>query len=170
MARKKPWSERAESLQAEETVTEKDVWKLSLGMSLGMILQIMSITSYGAVWIAIGVLYFNPQYPADDPYAPGFWEPALPIIAMATGICIAMFLISLAFTLPAKAKMKQALIPIRCQRCHKCFYDLSARPRSDDICPECGLIAPRRECVRLWCKLLRSRFSIERLRRGGGGV
>ncbi len=50
------------------------------------------------------------------------------------------------------------LLPVRCQRCPECFYDLSARPRDDDTCPECGMIAPRRECVRLWCKLLRSRF------------
>ncbi|MBL4698423.1 MAG: hypothetical protein JKX70_06285 [Phycisphaerales bacterium] len=158
MARKKPWCERAESRQAEETVKEKDVWKHSSRMFWGGLLQIMSITSYSSVWIAVGVLYFNPQYPEDDPYAPGFWEPAWPIIATATGLCIALFLISLAFTLPGKAKMKRALIPIRCQRCPKCFYDLSARPRDDDTCPECGLNAPRRECVRLWCKLLRSRF------------
>jgi len=127
-------------------------------MFWGGILQIMSITSYSSVWIAIGVLYFSPQYPADDPNAPGFWEPAWPIIAISSGVCFVMFLVSLVFTLPGKAKMKQHLLPARCQRCPKCFYDLSARPREIDICPECGLNAPRRECVRLWCKLLRSRF------------
>ncbi|MGV6814121.1 MAG: hypothetical protein ACWA5W_03815 [Phycisphaerales bacterium] len=58
----------------------------------------------------------------------------------------------------AKARTKRLLLPARRQVCPKCLYDLSARPRDDDTCPECGLNAPRRECVRLWCKLLRSRF------------
>lgn len=44
----------------------------------------------------------------------------------------------------------------RAHLCPMCSYDLSARSRDDDICPECGKTVPRRECVRLWCKLLRS--------------
>ncbi|PCI10684.1 hypothetical protein COB72_02825 [bacterium] len=55
-------------------------------------------------------------------------------------------------------EIKGELLSKRCQLCVHCFYDLSARPRDDDTCPECGINAPRRECVRLWCKLLRSRF------------
>lgn len=55
-------------------------------------------------------------------------------------------------------EIKGELLSKRCQMCIHCFYDLSARPRDEDTCPECGMIAPRRECVRLWCKLLRSRF------------
>lgn len=55
-------------------------------------------------------------------------------------------------------RLRKKTIPLRCQLCLHCLYDLSARPRDDDTCPECGMIAPRRECVRLWCKLLRSRF------------
>ncbi|MBL4698424.1 MAG: hypothetical protein JKX70_06290 [Phycisphaerales bacterium] len=55
-------------------------------------------------------------------------------------------------------EIKGELLSKRCQLCVHCFYDLSARPREIDTCPECGTIAPRRECVRLWCKLLRSRF------------
>ncbi len=57
-----------------------------------------------------------------------------------------------------KSSIEARLMDVRCQRCTNCFYDLSARPREIDICPECGTNAPRRECVRLWCKLLRSRF------------
>lgn len=55
-------------------------------------------------------------------------------------------------------EIKIELLSKRCHVCPQCFYDLSARLRDDDTCPECGMIAPRRECVRLWCKLLRSRF------------
>ncbi len=159
MGRKKPWCFRAATRQEKETVKDKDVWKHSHRMFWGGILQVMSITNYGSVWVALAMLHFGPsQYPEDDLYAPGFWEVAWPLVAIATGVCGAMLLISFMMTLPGKAKMKRALIPIRCQRCPKCFYDLSARPREIDTCPECGIIAPCRECVRLWCKLLRSRF------------
>ena len=58
----------------------------------------------------------------------------------------------------ARYKLSSFIVRTRGQICPKCFYDLSARPRDNDTCPECGLNAPRRECVRLWCKLLRSRF------------
>jgi hypothetical protein len=63
-----------------------------------------------------------------------------------------------AFGALAKHQLASAIMCSHGQRCPKCFYDLSKRPRDDDVCPECGVIAPRRECVRLWCKLLRSRF------------
>ena len=58
----------------------------------------------------------------------------------------------------ARYRLSSVIVRAKGQMCPKCFYDLSARPRDDDTCPECGLNAPRRECVRLWCKLLRSRF------------
>ena len=57
-----------------------------------------------------------------------------------------------------KGLVAKCLLPVRCQRCPKCFGDISVRSRDDETCPECGMIAPRRECVQLWCKLLRSRF------------
>ena len=57
-----------------------------------------------------------------------------------------------------KLELKGKLLQARCQRCVFCFYDLSQRSPEIDTCPECGEFAPRRECVRLWCKLLRSRF------------
>ena len=157
---KKPrhWCERSKCMQDIETVEEKDVWKLSPRMYWGGLLQMFSVGLYLSFLIAMGVVYFNPQFPDDDPYAPSYWETAIPAMSIATSLFVTLFLLSLVFTLPGKSKMKAALIPIRCQRCPKCFYDLSNRPRTDDTCPECGVIAPRRECVRLWCKLLRSRF------------
>ena len=156
--KRRPWSERAKNRQAVETVKVQHVWKHAPRMFWGGILQIMSIAGYGVVWMSVGIVYLLTQYPADDPYASPFWESARPVVTIATGACLALYFISLAFTLPGKDRMKQALIPTRCQRCPKCFYDLTARPRGDDICPECGVVAPRRECVRLWCRLLRSRF------------
>ncbi len=159
MSKRRPWCERAKSLQANETVTSKDVWKHSHRMFWGGLIQAVTITSYASVWCVLLYLHFGPHNQLeDDLYAPGFWEIAFPILAIATAIFIFSLLIGFGLTLPGKAKMKRILLPGRCQSCPKCLYDLSARPRDDDTCPECGLNAPRRECVRLWCKLLRSRF------------
>ena len=73
-------------------------------------------------------------------------------------LILPVFFLAFVFVCIGKCRIKRSLLPARCQICPKCFYDLSARPREIDTCPECGLNAPRRECVRLWCKLLRSRF------------
>lgn len=73
-------------------------------------------------------------------------------------LVVTVFMFASILMIVGKGKLNSSVIDVRCQRCPKCFYDLSNRPRTDDICPECGVVAPRRECVRLWCKLLRSRF------------
>ncbi len=92
------------------------------------------LTSWGDFWETVssdlGLLYYT-------------------LTLWLVGVCVVTW---------SKAKVKRMLLPARCHVCPQCLYDLSARPRNDDTCPECGLIAPRRECVRLWCKLLRSRF------------
>jgi hypothetical protein len=73
-------------------------------------------------------------------------------------LALPIFLLAIGAVHIGKHRIKSRVLQTRCQLCVHCFYDLSARPRDDDTCPECGLNAPRRECVRLWCKLLRSRF------------
>lgn len=158
MARKKPWSGRAKSRQSIETIKEKHVWKLAPRMFYGGMVQIITASCYATALGAAVIFYFSRKHPADDPYAPGYWEVILPTLTQAAALGAVFFLLSLAITLPGKRRMKRLLLPTRCQRCPKCFYDLSARPRDQDTCPECGITAPRRECVRLWCKLLRSRF------------
>ena len=67
------------------------------------------------------------------------------------------FILGIVLKKIGKRNIKMVLISRRCHVCVHCFYDLTARPAGDDICPECGSYTPRRECVRLWCKLLRSR-------------
>jgi hypothetical protein len=67
-------------------------------------------------------------------------------------------LLSQLFLSRGRRQIKHSLIQARCHRCVFCFYDLSGRPRTDVHCPECGEVAPRRECVRIWCKLLRTRY------------
>lgn len=81
------------------------------------------------------------------------------MFAIAWGVlCFAVFCVFELVLSLGKQRMVTMMIQSRCCRCPECFYDLSKRPRDDDTCPECGFIAPRRECVRLWCKMLRSRF------------
>ncbi|MEM9373641.1 MAG: hypothetical protein AAGA55_08345 [Planctomycetota bacterium] len=58
----------------------------------------------------------------------------------------------------ARTQVRGRVIETRAHMCPKCAYDLTARQPDDHTCPECGLVCPRRECVRLWCKLLRSRI------------
>jgi len=56
----------------------------------------------------------------------------------------------------ARIKHTNLIRNARAHLCPACTYDLNGRDPSDDHCPECGFAAPKRECVRLWCKLLRS--------------
>lgn len=74
------------------------------------------------------------------------------------GFAFLIFCVSEVALFFGKRMLSSRILRCRGKICPNCFYDLSARPRNDDTCPECGMIAPRRECVRLWCKLLRSRF------------
>lgn len=159
MARKKPWCQRAKSRQGTETVRIKHVWSHAPRMFWGGMVQLLVFS--GAVGLHASMLLLVVR---DVPNASGFSDLldfltiALQIWGAGMGILSLAFLFSLAITLPGKQRMKRLLLPIRCHRCPKCFYDLSQRPRGDDVCPECGIVAPRRECVRLWCQLLRSRF------------
>lgn len=57
-----------------------------------------------------------------------------------------------------KSSLRRKIIQTRGQMCYFCRYDLSSRERDDHLCPECGQIVPRRECVRVWCRFLRSRI------------
>lgn len=158
MGRKKPWCERAESRQAIETITEKHAWNLAPRTYWGGVVQLLVFSGFVSLHAALVIAYVMIFAFDDDPYAPGFLEATGPVWVKTIAILLVIFLLSLLLTLPGKRSMKQLLIPTRCHRCPKCFYDLSNRPRGEDLCPECGVVAPRRECVRLWCKLLRTRF------------
>lgn len=84
------------------------------------------------------------------------------IIATVAGYLIALLLIAAVTGLVmgpvARKKLRERVLATRAHMCPKCAYDLTARSPDDHTCPECGLVCPRRECVRLWCKLIRSRI------------
>lgn len=159
MGRKKPWCFRTETRQSTETVEDKHVWKHAPRMFYGWLLEVGGICSAFASILVVNLLHVRDWIEnGDDPYRPSYWEVAAPMIAKWVSIGLGLFILGLVISLPGKRRMKRLLLPVRCQRCPRCFYDLSSRLRHDDICPECGVVAPRRECVRLWCRLLRSRF------------
>lgn len=159
MGPKKPWCDRAATKQAIVTIDEKQTWKHAPRMFLGSWIRILAVMAFLGLHASIGALFINwAFFQVHQPDDMRFWSAVFPSWAIAMSIIVAVFLLAFTLTVPGKRRMKRALLPVRCQRCPKCFYDLSQRTRDDDICPECGVKAPRRECVRLWCKLLRSRF------------
>lgn len=159
MGRKKAWSGRAKSRQAVETIGVQHVWKHSPRMFLGGCLGILGLTcALMVVVVSIFMSIYLWLDGRDDPVAPNIWEVILPVVGIGVGLGGVIFVVGLGILHSGRRRMKRLLLPVRCQRCPRCFYDLSNRPRNDDICPECGVVAPRRECVRLWCRLLRSRF------------
>lgn len=128
-------------------------------MFWGGTICLLSFTSAIAVFVVNMYMSIHSVFKrSDDPLEPGFFEVVLPIIGIGLGACAIVFTTGFVLIYSQKQRVKQHLIPIRCLRCPKCFYDLSHRPHDDEVCPECGVVAPRRECVRLWCKLLRTRF------------
>ena len=160
MPRKKPWSKRASS---QHTTAEGDEIRIrthSRLLDIGLYIQILTVCGLASTFVAMLVVGLSPsqQFAKDDPYAPGFWEVSLPILGFAILIAGICSFVGAVIHQIAKKRLKSALLPPRCQRCTQCFYDLSNRSREEDVCSECGTYIPRRECVRLWCKLLRSRI------------
>lgn len=159
MGKKKPWSIRVGSGQLKPTVDEGDTWKhVPLMYWAGWLCLVSCISAFIVVFVNVFFAVRKLISPSGDPNEPGILEVALPVVGIGVGVCAVTFMLGLFILQWQRQKMKQHLLPARCHRCPKCFYDLSNRPRNDDTCPECGVVAPRRECVRLWCKLLRTRF------------
>ncbi len=57
-----------------------------------------------------------------------------------------------------RRSLRSKILQTRGQMCPMCEYDLTSRPRDENQCPECGMVASRRQCVRIWCQFLRSGF------------
>ena len=78
------------------------------------------------------------------------WVPAAVIAVFVLWLMISSFMIY-----AARPHLRALICKRRGQICPFCYYDLSARPHGDTTCSECGRYTPRRECVRIWCKLVR---------------
>ena len=161
MGRKRPWSQRAKSRQPVETIEAKHAWKHATSMVCAGMMLIMTLVCTAIavlMWFVLSLLFWYRS--RDESFAPGLWEHLTPpfIFVLLFAALALIGCISYAIFILSKRRLKPHLIPIRCHRCPVCFYDLSSQPRTQDICPECGTIAPRRECIRIWCQILRSSF------------
>ena len=159
MGKRKPWCVRASRQESHATIEEKHALKHAPRLMIGGWLELMAVTG-SVIVVAVSSFHSIKMWidGRDDPLSPNALEAAIPVVIIGVSLGIVVFVVGLLILESGKRRLKEQLLPIRCQRCPKCFYDLSARPRDDDTCPECGMNAPRRECVRMWCKLLRSRF------------
>ena len=155
MGLKMPWSERAEPIGLEIDISVPAIgrrYSTTLGLSHKLSICINCAVASFVGGIAIGL--FANSY--GTTLNPAFI--AVFLIVVGALVFLVTYPIAVATFNRGIREIKGQLLSKRCQVCVHCFYDLSARPRDIDTCPECGLNAPRRECVRLWCKLLRSRF------------
>ncbi len=152
MGKRKPWSKRVGFSGDSSSTVELSHAPTLRARHYGGILQVLALVYELAIILTLFVLYLS------DDGGSGSWTVPLIISGILSTFALIPFSVGTFLIIMSRVSLRKKLIPIRCQRCPKCFYDLSARPRGIDTCPECGLLAPRRECVRLWCKLLRSRF------------
>jgi len=110
---RKPWCERALSLQSVETVKEMHVWQHARRMFFGGLIQLFVIGGLPALHVALVVMFFNSRSSVGNSYAPSYWESALPVWGIGMLLFVGLFLLSLTITLPGKRRMKQHLLHIR---------------------------------------------------------
>jgi hypothetical protein len=146
--KKKPWCTRADS-QRDRLVISKYVQFMYMSLALRKSAATLALI-YGVLILSMGAY--------EEVSSWGDFRESISSGIGPLCISISLWLISASLVELCKRRRMRLVLLARCQTCPMCFYDLSKRPRDDDVCPECGVIAPRRECVRLWCKLLRSRF------------
>ena len=155
MRRKKPWCKRAKPRGISHLVTVGSIHRRHC-RTAGIVSVVYYCVPYAMMMIFLmllfGILLGILGFSASASVA--YFKL---VVFMFFSVVLAN-LCGIAVGYQEKKYLKKMVLPSRCQLCLHCLYDLSARPRNDDTCPECGAVAPRRECVRLWCKLLRSRF------------
>ena len=141
-------------------IPERARWTL-LSVIYDMGLIVLWVVMYPSLGVALWGLYnyyeyVHPYTHACTPIYPT--SNLFDVRNILIGVTIPSLLVGNRLCWIGRQIIARRVIPSRGHMCLKCHHDLSARPRDDDTCTECGLNAPRRECVRLWCKLLRSRF------------
>lgn len=157
MARRRPWCKRAMTHGPIRTNVAKMRRTHSHSMRWGGRIVSLGIIAAVILFIVLGISMFL-AFAGGSMDAWAWGSLGIGFAALATIPLSAFIALGLVLKKMGKNRIKKELLGNSCQLCVHCFYDLSARPRDDDTCPECGLNASRRECVRLWCKLLRSRF------------
>lgn len=152
--RRRPWAIRAHMDPVVEPISEKKMRRVERGFRVARRIELVG---YGLPLVYVllvpvfGILLRNG-------YAPDWLK-----LIMSYGIYSILFmvflhLVAVGVRFSASRRLARSLIESRCQLCPSCGYNLQGRSRNDTACPECAYEISRRECVRRWCKLLRSRF------------
>lgn len=158
MARRRPWCRwTMTDVLTPYTNVAKMRHRHSLAMRWGDRVVVLCFIAAVLLFLTSGIgLYMGLYGDSLDAWAWGTWIFGLSVYA--TIPLSAFMLLGLVLKVVGKRRIKKKLLIHRCHVCVHCSYDLTARPSGSVVCPECGEYTPRRECVRLWCKLLRSRF------------
>ena len=159
MTRRKPWSKRSRNRKGVAVPERKSRFGPGATFDVGIAL-LWSVT-YPSFGIAMWGLYNYFEYVHPYTHACTLILPTSSLYDVRdilVWITLPSLFVVNVLCWIGKRSIARFVLPIRCQVCPKCHADFSSRSREDDHCPKCGVIAPRRECVRLWCKLLRSRF------------
>ncbi len=153
-----PWSMRAEPTTNCPTNELKALNRSSRSIRNGRVLWWIAAVSFAlaALCVMVSALLYLPDVLFG--YQFGWLLSLLMMGAFPLG-CIGLlsyFLSNITIEY-ARIRCTKLIVSTRGQLCPVCMFDLSGRSRNDHQCTECGHFAPRRECVRLWCKFIRSR-------------
>lgn len=109
------------------------------------------------VLLIVGFVFIN--MPDDSAIRQWFFDWLSPyfVYALWAGL-FTLIAVQTTLEVLARKRLRTRLIHSRCQLCPSCGYNLRGRARDSVNCPECAYQISRRECVRRWCKLLRTRY------------
>lgn len=149
--KRRRWSKRAkcDDPLMGESIPQHQSRSLSLGIEImnSYTLLVWSVIVYFA-------LMFFVVSPGLGEYEFGFM---FGLFVLIYGfIATPLFVVGAILRCSGRNSIKTMVLRTRGQTCVHCLYDLSQRPRTNTRCPECGQHVSRRDCVLLWCQLLRS--------------
>lgn len=101
------------------------------------------------------------QLPYTHPIRQSFLVQNIMMTTLAYLVMMAvLFIVQNTLQRRGNRRLIRRLIESRCQLCPFCGYNLQGRAHDQLACPECSYQISRRECVRRWCVLLRTRLTM----------
>lgn len=153
---RRPWSLRARAGHVAHPIPFRRLKRIEPLYRWARWALILQMTLPLGYLLAVAVIV---QLPRTSSMRQWYFDLIAPISSFVIwGSLFLMIVLQTALALIARRRLKRRLINARCQLCHSCGYGLQGRDRDQLACPECAYKISRRECVRLWCKMLRSRL------------
>ena len=111
-----------------------------------------------AVFVLFGLVLVIVMFVLGMTIKQGDPSDALVLMLWVSLECALLLLIAWHFIMRrAREIWRSEIVSVRCQRCPECYCDLSGRAIDEARCSECGTHVTRRECVRLWARLIRGK-------------